>query len=115
MGAGATRIDDFYSEIAQVREFMRETGREEPGFTLSKRIYISVDRDERQAQERLEAGLKAQYGRYREGVGLAGTPNHCVEVLRSMREAGLHHLLLHPFSNSLDQLELLTAEVAPEL
>ena len=115
MGAGATRIDDFYTEIAQVREFMRKAGRDESSFTLSKRIYIAVDRDEQKAQKRLEAGLSSQYGRYREGVGLSGTPSHCVEVLRSMRDAGLHHLLLHPFSDSLDQLELLTAEVAPQL
>lgn len=116
MSAGASPAKDFFVEIEQVRSMLREAGRDEAGFALSKRVYIGVDHDEEKARERLAAGLGVQYGgRAREGVGVAGTPKQCVEVLRSMRDAGLQHLLLHPFADSMQQLELLTNEVAPEL
>jgi probable F420-dependent oxidoreductase len=117
MGAGATRTEDFFGEIAQVRAFLRELGRDPGRFTISKRVYIAVDATEEKAKERLVAGFSGQYGNARmaESAGLAGTPRQCIEVLRSMRDAGLQHLLLHPFADSLQQLELLTSEVAPEL
>lgn len=115
MGAGATRNDDFFDEITQVREYLRELGRDEASFTLSKRVYMSVDEDGAKAQRQLEAALSGQYGRARPGVGVAGTSRYCLEALRSMRDAGLHHLLLHPFGDAMYQLETLTNEVAPEL
>jgi probable F420-dependent oxidoreductase len=117
MGAGATRVEDFFHEIAQVREFIKEFGRDPHRFTISKRVYIAVDETEEKARQRLAAGFMGQYGNARmaESAGLAGTPKQVIEVLRSMRDAGLQHLLLHPFFDSMQQLELLTNEVAPEL
>jgi alkanesulfonate monooxygenase SsuD/methylene tetrahydromethanopterin reductase-like flavin-dependent oxidoreductase (luciferase family) len=115
MGAGATRNEEFFVEMEQIRGYLKEQGRDDAGFPLSKRIYIAIDRDEQKAQERLQAGLMGQYGRVREGVGVAGTPEQCVEMLRSMRDAGLHHLLLHAVGASMQQLEILTSEVAPQL
>ncbi len=117
MGAGGSRLEDFYLEIAQVRSYLKEAGRDEASFALSKRVYIAVDADGQKARERLAAGLGGQYGggRMPEDIGVAGTPAHCVTVLRSLRDAGLHHLLLHPYPDFLQQLELLSSEVAPEL
>jgi len=117
MGAGATPNEEFYDEIRQVRGFLKELGRDEASFPLSKRIYISVDRDEAKARGQLAAGMLGQYGNpaMAERRGLAGTPAQCVEVLRRMRDAGLNHLLLHPYGDPLKQLDLLTSEVAPEL
>ncbi|HLZ73245.1 MAG TPA: LLM class flavin-dependent oxidoreductase [Dehalococcoidia bacterium] len=117
MGAGGARNADFFTQIAQIRAYMKELGRDEGSFPLSKRVYIAVDHDEDHARERLNAGMTRQYGRAPagEGAGVAGTPGQCIEILRSLRDAGLQHLLLHPFADSLQQLELLTTEVAPEL
>jgi probable F420-dependent oxidoreductase len=117
MGAGATPNEEFFDEIRQVREFLRELGRDEATFPLSKRIYISVDRDEAKAREQLAAGMIGQYGnpRMAEGRGLAGTPARCAEMLNRMRDAGLTHLLLHPYGDAMQQLELLTNEVASQL
>lgn len=117
MGAGGSPLDDFFVQIAQVRDELKQAGRSEDGFTLSKRIYIAVDSDGDRARERLAAGLGGQYGRGRtaERVGVAGTPQECVAVLRRLRDAGLQHLLLHPYPDFLQQLELLSSEVAPQL
>jgi len=117
MGAGATPNEEFFDEIRQVRGFLKELGRDERSFPLSKRIYISVDRDEPKAREQLAAGMLGQYGNpaMAERRGLAGTPAQCVAVLQRMRDAGLNHLLLHPYGDPMQQLDLLTSEVAPEL
>lgn len=117
MGAGSGRIQDFFTEIGEVRRLLGELGRDEASFTLSKRVYIAVDDDEARAREQLEAGFMHHYGtsRMAETAGVAGTAKHCAEVLRSLRDAGLQHLLLHPFGDAKQQLEVLTNEVAPEL
>ena len=117
MGAGGSRIEDFFGEIAQVRRYLSEAGRDASGFTLSKRVYVAVDDDPEQARERLAAGFMRQYGssRMAEGAGVAGTTRQCVEALRAIRDAGLQHLLLHPVADAMQQLEVLTRDVAPEL
>jgi probable F420-dependent oxidoreductase len=115
MGAGAARLEDFYAEVPQVRAFLRESGRGPASFTLSKRVYLAVGGNETFAKQRLEAGLTAMYGRMREGVGISGTAEQCVSELQRIRDTGLQHLLLHPFSESLEELELLASEVAPRL
>ena len=117
MGAGGSPLDEEVVQIAQIRGYLKEAGRSEDGFTLSKRVYIAVDRDGDRARERLAAGLGGQYGRpgMAERVGVAGTPAECAAVLRRLRDAGLHHLLLHPYPDFEEQLELLSSEVAPQL
>jgi probable F420-dependent oxidoreductase len=117
MGAGSTRTEDFFHEIAEVRGYVKELGRDPDRFLISKRVYIAVDTTEARAKQRLVDGFMGQYGNARmaETAGLAGTPKQCIEVLRSMRDAGLQHLLLHPFADSMQQLEMLTNEVAPDL
>jgi probable F420-dependent oxidoreductase len=117
MGAGGARRADFFEQIAQVRSELRAAGRADAAFTLSKRVYIVVDRDEQRARERLAAGLGGQYGgdRRPEDIGVAGTPAQCVAMLQTLRDAGLHHLLLHPYPDYLEQLAILSREVAPGL
>ena len=117
MGAGSARIEDFFTQIGQVRSYLKEFGRDETDFTLSKRIYIAVDDDEARAQDQLAATLLSTYGtsRFAHGVGVAGTAQRCVEALRSMRDAGLQHLLLQPCGDAMQQLEVLTTVVAPQL
>jgi probable F420-dependent oxidoreductase len=115
MGAGSARNEDFIAQIGEVRRALAELGRDEAGFTLSKRIYVAVDADEGRARAELAATLTSAYGVARDGVGVAGTAEQCSEALRWMRDAGLHHLLLQPCGDVMQQLEVLTTEVAPAL
>ena len=115
MGAGSARNEDFFAQISQVRRALAELGRDEASFTLSKRIYLAVDNDEGRAQAQLAATLTSTYGVARQGVGVAGTAEQCIAVLRAMRDAGLHHLLLQPCGDVMQQLKVLTTEVAPAL
>jgi len=117
MGAGSARIESFFEQIAQVRRNMTELQRDASRFTLSKRIYIAVDADQARARDQLAATLTSTYGPAiaAQNVGVAGTANQCIEILRSMRDAGLDHLLLQPCGDAMQQIEVLTNEVAPEL
>ena len=115
MGAGSARTEDFFDQIGRVRRHMEGLGRDEARFALSKRVYVAVDNDEGRAREQLAATLASTYGVARDGVGVAGTAGRCAEVLRTMRDAGLRHLLRQPCGDVMRQLEVLTAEVAPQL
>jgi len=117
MGAGGSRNEDFFEEIKQIKRFIEDEGLDTDDFTLSKRVYLSVDRDADTAKQTLAAGLGGQYGNARraQGVGIAGTPAQLVQQLIAMRDAGLQHMLLHPYGDPNQQFELLTREVAPEL
>jgi probable F420-dependent oxidoreductase len=117
MGAGSGRLADFFNEIAQVRRYLQEMGRDDGSFPLSKRIYIAVDADEERARKQLEQTIAGTYGPDRPAleIGVAGTVEQCAGVLRTMRDAGLHHLLLQPCGDPMEQLDVMTREIAPQL
>jgi probable F420-dependent oxidoreductase len=115
MAAGSTSMEESLSQLAEIRGYLREAGREE-GFMLSKRIYIAVDDDEARARRRLTEALTYQYGgRDMDGVGLAATPDRAVEILGRFREAGAHHVVLNPCYDHAQQMETLSARVIPRL
>ncbi len=117
MGAGIAALTDTVAHVQEMKASLREVRGNEADFTLSKRIYVLVDEDERRGQERLSDWFGFYYhDRDRGNIsGFAGSAAHCVDVLSSMREAGLHHLLLNPVDDLLHQMELLTEKVAPQL
>jgi probable F420-dependent oxidoreductase len=118
MGAGSTNIDDFFVEIARMREIMAEHGRDAAGFPLSKRIYIAVDDNEPKAREQAQTWLNRFYGRPEALVdawAVYGSPGRCLETLHRMREAGLTHLMLHPAPTTIAHLETIAERIAPEL
>jgi probable F420-dependent oxidoreductase len=118
MGAGSTGIEDFFVELARVKEMLAESSRDASTFPLSKRIYLSVDDDEAKAKQRIEQ----QLGDFYAGVGskaeswpIYGPPSRVLETLHRMREAGLTHVMLHPAPLDLRHLELIATQIAPEL
>ena len=71
MGAGGSRNDEFFAEMVQIKEYIKEEGLEEADFTLSKRVYLSVDRDENRAKQMLAEGLGHSSGNARRAEGVA--------------------------------------------
>jgi probable F420-dependent oxidoreductase len=116
MGAGSTDLEEFFLELARVKELLAETGRDASSFPLSKRIYLSVDADEAKAKQRIEQQLGDFYGGIAQpgSWALYGPPSKVIETLHRMRDAGLTHVMLHPAPVDLRQLELLATEVAPQ-
>ena len=117
MGAGSTDLEEFFVELARVKQLLAEAGRDASSFPLSKRIYLSVDADEAKAKQRIEQQLGDFYGGIAQpgSWALYGPPSKVVDTLHRMREAGLTHVMLHPAPVDLRQLELLATEVAPQL
>jgi alkanesulfonate monooxygenase SsuD/methylene tetrahydromethanopterin reductase-like flavin-dependent oxidoreductase (luciferase family) len=117
MGAGSTDLGDFFDELARMRDILKQEGRDEAGFPLSKRVYISVNEDESRARDDMQVWLKNFYGRpdVVDSWAVCGSPARCLDTLHRMRDAGLSHFMFHPVPTALDQLETLTTRIAPEL
>lgn len=120
MGAGSTDVEEFFVELARMKQLLAEAGRDISTFPLSKRIYLSVDDDEAKAKQRIDQQLGDFYGSL--GVltedvswALYGPPSKVLDTLHRMREAGLTHLMLHPAPLDMRHLELLATQIAPEL
>lgn len=116
MAAGSTSTEESIASLGQIRGYLADAGRTEADFLLSKRIYVAIDEDEARARRRLSEALGYQYGgRDQSGVGLAATPSRAVEVLGQLREAGARHVLINPAYDHMQQMELITAKVVPQL
>jgi probable F420-dependent oxidoreductase len=116
MGAGSTDLDEFFVELARVKDLVTTSGRDASSFPLSKRIYLSVDDDETKAKQRIEQQLGDFYGSIAADTwAIYGSPARCLEMLHRMHDAGLTHLMLHPAPVDMRHLELIAAKIAPSL
>ena len=116
MAAGSTSTAASLDSLRQIRGYLKEAGRKESDFWLSKRIYIAIDYNEARARERLSAALAYQYGGSDQSdVGLAATPSRAVEVLGTLREAGAQHILINPVYDHLQQMDLIVEKIVPQL
>jgi len=118
MGAGSTPVPDFFEQIGRMKTVVAEEGRDPSTFTLSKRLYFALDKDEKRALERLRTWIGAYYGNdgaVAERWAVWGPADKCLETLSRMREAGLTHMFLHPVADYEGQLEAIAADIAPRL
>lgn len=118
MGSGSDSLEDFFEELSQIRAMVKEHGRE-GSFPISKRIYISVNDNEEVARQQVQDWLTGYYGARGEGSapswGVYGSAGRCLETLHRMRDAGMTHIMLHPAPTSLENLEKLATQIAPEV
>ncbi len=116
MAAGSTSTEESLESLKQIRGYLKQAGRQESNFILSKRIYIAVSQDEAAARERLSAALSYQYGGTDQShVGLAASVSRAVDVLGKLREAGAQHVLINPCYDHMKQMEMIAAKVVPQL
>jgi alkanesulfonate monooxygenase SsuD/methylene tetrahydromethanopterin reductase-like flavin-dependent oxidoreductase (luciferase family) len=117
MGAGSSSSADFVQQIALVRRFLEEAGRDPTTFAISKRVYMAVDDD----RNRAERGLREWFAGYYRNADLAprvsvwGSRAECIDKLGGLVRAGAQHLLLNPVFDEMGHLELLAREVVPHL
>ena len=107
MGAGASSNLSFKERVAHIRSMLEESGRDPEHFTISKRIYISVDNNETRALDRLRVCFNGIYGNANlaDEVAVWGSPEKCIEILNDVASVGVDHLLLHPLVDFEEQLE----------
>jgi probable F420-dependent oxidoreductase len=108
MGAGSSTSEAFVEQSGALREELAALGRGD-GFTISKRIYIGIDDDERRAAHRFDEYLARVYGVTGPPaeVGVIGSAGRCREALSWVVDAGAQHLALTPVFDDEEQLERL--------
>lgn len=122
MGAGPTTTRDFARNVAQLRRFMEEEGRDPAGFPISKRIYLAVDNDAARAKQRLDEFFGARYPwmiksnpNFVADICAWGSPEQVADGLRPALEAGAEMIVLNPLWDYVEQMEILAEEVIPLL
>jgi F420-dependent oxidoreductase-like protein len=100
--------------FAGVREACEEAGRDPGSMVLSSALVLCVGRDEVEIARRA-AAIGREVDDLREH-GVAGTPAEAVDILGRYVEAGVQRFYLQVLDLSdLDHLDLVAAEVAPQL
>ncbi|MCA2321255.1 LLM class flavin-dependent oxidoreductase [Mycobacterium intracellulare] len=121
LGAGSSTTEAFAGAVGVVRRELDAQHKDPAGFTIAKRVYLTVDDDAARARERVLAGLDRIYGRMPgvQDVPVSGTPDDVARGLREVIDAGAQMLLLNPVgidaSENREQMESLAAEVIPQL
>ena len=104
-------LDDTVAQFGRVREASAQTGR---SLVLSAAQIVCVGRDEAEVTRRA-AAIGREPAELRTN-GLAGTVDEVVEKIGRFREAGATRLYLQVMDLSdLEHVELIAAEVAPQL
>ena len=100
--------------FAGVREACEETGRDPASLVYSSALVLCVGKDEAEIARRA-AAIGREVGELR-AHGVAGTPAEAVDVLGRFAEAGAQRVYLQVLDLAdLDHLDLVAAEVAPQL
>ena len=101
-------------QFGRVRAACAQAGREPSSLRWSVALVLCCGRDERELRRRAEAigrepaALRAN--------GVAGTPAECVAAIGRYAEIGAQRFYLQTLDlDDLDHLELVAAEVAPQL
>jgi F420-dependent oxidoreductase-like protein len=107
-------VTDNVRLFAGVRDACEEAGRDPGSMVCSSALVLCVGRDEAELARRA-AAIGREVGELREH-GVAGTPAEAVDVLGRYAEAGAQRIYLQVLDLAdLDHLDLVAAEVAPQL
>ncbi|MGY1823415.1 LLM class F420-dependent oxidoreductase [Geodermatophilus sp. SYSU D00079] len=107
-------VEDNARLFAGVREACEEAGRDPASMVFSSALVLCVGRDEAELGRRA-AAIGREVGELREH-GAAGTPAEVVDTLGRYAQAGASRIYLQVLDLAdLDHLDLVAAEVAPQL
>ncbi len=112
LGAGSSPSAGFPAMVSQLREYLEAEGRDPSSFPIGKRVYVAIDRPPQEVSE----WFHAVYGpAVPPEVAVSGSPQHVVDALLEVREAGADLLLVSPVGDDRPQLELVIEHVLPAL
>ena len=113
MGSGGSSNAAFVRSVPILREALEKAVRDPAVFSISKRVFVSVDERPEAARAELHRRFTVLY-RNPEGTdasGIHGTPETVRDRLEELVAAGANHLLLNPVGRHAEQLEALAAVV----
>ncbi|MEU8241587.1 TIGR03560 family F420-dependent LLM class oxidoreductase [Actinoplanes missouriensis] len=109
-----SKIEDLPAQYDRVRAASTAIGRTTPP-DFSAAAVLCVGRDDAEVRRRAEA-IGREVEEMRENGGIVGTPAEAVEIIKRYGEAGAGRLFLQALDLSdIDHVELVAAEVAPQL
>ena len=117
MGAGSSTAESFTEGVGQTRMFLEEAGKDPSTFTISKRVYVAVDNDEKRAEGRLRDWFGERYknAEMASQVSIWGSAAKCADKLGELTDAGAEMVLLNPAFDHMEQLEALARDVVPQI
>ena len=97
--------------------FLEESGKDPSTFTISKRVYIAIDNDEKRAEGRLRDWFGQRYknAEMASQVSIWGSAAKCADKLGELADAGAEMVLLNPAFDHMAQLEALAQDVVPQI
>lgn len=122
MGAGPTTTRDFGRNVEHLRRFMDEADRDPETLPISKRVYLAVDDDAARAKRGLDEFFAARYPwqidanpNYVADTCVWGSADQVAEGLAEVLANGAGMIVLNPLRDFVEQIEVLSAEVIPQL
>lgn len=117
MGAGMSSTADFKKSVPLLRGYLEEEQRDPATFSISKRVYIAIDRDRALAERRLREFFDRVYSNADRGleVSVWGSPEECVRQLEEVLSMKPKLVLFNVVSDHMEQMETLAKEVIPKL
>lgn len=115
MGAGSGTNEDFLKEHTELQSILATSGRDPATFSVSKRVYIAIDKDEARAMTKSREWIGAFYGNpdLADKWCIVGSASVVAEKLNELVEAGAGHLMLNPVYDYMEHLDAIAEEVAP--
>jgi len=115
MGAGSGTNENFLNEYAELQTILAAEDRDPATFSVSKRVYLAIDKDEAHAMTKLREWIGAFYGNpdLAERWCIVGSAPVVAEKLNELVEAGASHLMLNPVYDYIEHLDAIAEEIAP--
>jgi probable F420-dependent oxidoreductase len=112
MGAGGSSKAALTDAVRIIQETLDQQGRDRSAFTISKRVFMSVDEKPEVAKAEALRWFTDVYHNpaMLETHGFHGTPEQLREYIEELQDAGMTHVLLNPVTRQDEQIEAL-AEV----
>ena len=112
-GAGSSGAADFPVKVALVQSLLAAEGRTQAEFPISKRVYLTIDDDEKRALRRMQEWAAAYYGSaaIAERAGVWGSAAKIQEKLAEWSELGVDEFILNPVvdvEETMEQLAVMT-------
>jgi probable F420-dependent oxidoreductase len=112
-GAGSSGSKDFPEKVALVQSLLAADGRTQADFPISKRVYLTIDDDEKRGLRRMQEWAAGYYGNadIAERAGVWGSVSKIQEKLAEWSELGVDEFILNPVvdvEETMEQLAVMT-------
>jgi alkanesulfonate monooxygenase len=112
--------DSFTKGWEKVKAFAREAGRDPSTLTSTNQLAIYVGRDREQTTADMRHWLQTEWdvAAWSESTiehAIHGSPEQCIEQLRTHAKTGVHRLILIPYKYQPQQVERIAKEILPKL